>query len=147
PICWLLRKDMRENIEFITDQKVLSLGVDKQSYQYSLLNINTISNQPVLGNHFNFKNLKKRIMMMNKKRTSKMHLSKYEFIIPAVVIGSLIFGITKATENKSIAAAISENSTINLMGNEQDVVSNENHPSNNEQYTSKERKTAVAPKQ
>jgi len=48
PICWLLRKNIRENIEFITDQKVLSLGVDKQSYQYSLLNIsNFIESNPI----------------------------------------------------------------------------------------------------
>src|SRR5690606_5571248 len=39
PISWSLRKCVRENIEFITDHKVISLGVDKRSYQYSLLNI------------------------------------------------------------------------------------------------------------
>jgi len=122
PFCWLLRKDMRENIEFITDQKVLSFGVDKQSYQYSLLNINSLPNHAVLGNHFNFKNLKKRIWMMNKKRTSNMHLSKYVFIIPAVIIGSLVFGITKATENKNISDVIAENLTVNPT----DKVSNEN---------------------
>jgi len=108
PICWLLRKDIRENIEFITDQKVLSLGVDKQSYQYSLLNISTLSSQPILGNHFNLKNLKKRIMMMNKKQSPNTHLSKYVFILPAVVIGSLIFGLSNASESKFDQNKISE---------------------------------------
>jgi len=108
PICWLLRKDVRENIEFITDQKVLSSGIDKQSYQYSLLNISTLSNQPILGNHFNLKNLKKRIMMMNKKQSSNTHLSKYVFILPAVVIGSLIFGLSNASEGKFDPTEVSE---------------------------------------
>ena len=95
PFCWLIRRAIQENIEFITDQRVLSLGIDKNSYQYSLLQISTLSPPSYLGNHFNFKNLKKRIIMMNKKRSSKMHLGKYAFIIPAVVLASLILGVSK----------------------------------------------------
>src|SRR5690606_25501400 len=38
PVCWLLRKSVGENIEFITDKMVLSSGINKQHYQYSLLN-------------------------------------------------------------------------------------------------------------
>lgn len=102
PIIWLLRRDVRENIEFITDQKVLALGINKQKYQYSLLTISTLPMQPALGSHYNFNNLKKRIMMMNKKQSSNTHLSKYVFILPAVMISSLIFGISKATESKDI---------------------------------------------
>lgn len=120
PICWLLIRDLKENIEFITDQEVLSLGVDKQSYQYSLLNISNTSNQPALGNHFNFKNLKKRIIMMNKKRTSRIHLSKYAFILPAVVVGSLIFGISKAREHNNDQTIIDKILDINTFDAKQD---------------------------
>ncbi|MEX2591432.1 MAG: M56 family metallopeptidase [Anditalea sp.] len=101
PICWLTGQAVRENIEFITDQKVLSSGTDKQGYQFSLLHIAISSTQPVLGNHFNIKNLKKRIIMMNKKQTSKMHFGKYVFILSAVVFGSLIFGVSKAYESSN----------------------------------------------
>lgn len=101
PICWLIRRDVRENIEFITDQKVLSLGLDKQSYQYSLLNISTQAKSQYMGNHFNFKNLKKRIIMMNKRKSSNTHLSKYVFILPAVIICCIVFGFNKATEHKT----------------------------------------------
>jgi len=102
PFCWLLRSAVRENIEFITDRKVLASGVDRKSYQYSLLNISTLSNQPVMGNHFNLKNLKTRIMMMNKKRSSTAHLSKYALILPIVVAGSLVFGLSHAGESESL---------------------------------------------
>src|SRR5690606_3157990 len=98
PFCWLIRRAIQENIEFITDQKVLSLGIDKKSYQYSLLQISTLSPPSHLGNHFNFKNLKKRIIMMNKKQSSKMHLGKYVFILPAVILGSLILGVFQRSE-------------------------------------------------
>ena len=99
PICWFIRQSIHENIEFITDQKVLSTGINKQSYQYSLLNISSLPTEPALGNHFNIKNLKKRIKMMNKNQTSNSHLSKYVFILPIVIIGSLIFSITNAKES------------------------------------------------
>lgn len=102
PICWLTGQAVKENIEFITDQKVLSSGIDKKSYQFSLLNIAISSTQPVLGNHFNIKNLKKRIIMMNKKQTSKMRLGTYVLIVPAVVFGSLIFGVSQAYESREI---------------------------------------------
>lgn len=98
PICWLIRQAIHENLEFITDQKVLSTGIDKQNYQYSLLNISTLPTSPVLGNHFNIKNLKKRIRMMNKNQTSNSHLSKYVFILPIAIIGSLIFSVSNAKE-------------------------------------------------
>src|SRR5690606_11505094 len=60
----------------------------------------TLSMQPVLGNHFNLRNLKKRIMMMNKKRSSNVQLSKYAFILPVVLAGSLIFGLSHAGQEE-----------------------------------------------
>lgn len=102
PFCWLLRNAVRENIEFITDRRVLDSGIDRKNYQYSLLNISTLSNQPVLGNHFNLKNLKKRIMMMNKKQSSTVQLSKYAFILPVVLVGSMIFGLSHAGQKEPL---------------------------------------------
>lgn len=99
PFCWMLRKAVEENIEFITDQKVLASGIDKKSYQYSLVQISTSTHLSEMGNHFNFKNLKKRIIMMNKKQSSKMQLGKYLLILPAVIVGSLIFGVSDARDN------------------------------------------------
>src|SRR5690606_801423 len=143
PVCWLFRRDIRENIEFITDQKVLSLGVDKQSYQYSLLNISTIPKQAVLGNYFNLRNLKKRIMMMNKKQTPKTHLSKYIFIVPVVIICSLIFGITKAKENKAFSSVISEALNIDPVSIKQEVANTEQGLASTEQYTSIKEKAKI----
>lgn len=48
---------------------------------------------------------------MNKNQSSNTHLSKYVFILPAVVIASLIFGISKASENKTIQNILSETLT------------------------------------
>lgn len=115
PICWFIRKAIHENVEFITDQKVLATGIDKQNYQYSLLNISVLPASPALGNHFNIKSLKKRIRMMNKKETSNRHLSKYIFILPMAIIGSLIFSLSNA-EEAIIPSSLSKNN-IYVEGN------------------------------
>lgn len=35
PFAWLMRKAVRQNLEFMTDQQVLERGADRQMYQYS----------------------------------------------------------------------------------------------------------------
>jgi hypothetical protein len=102
PACWLMRRSIRENLEFLTDQEVLQKGVDKKSYQYSLLHLAVPMQQPGLGNHFNLKNLKKRIIMMNKKRTPHKHLAKYLFILPAIALSLLIINTSEANEIKNV---------------------------------------------
>ncbi len=37
PFAWLIKKVIRQNLEFIADQKVLQNGLDKKQYQYLLL--------------------------------------------------------------------------------------------------------------
>ncbi len=39
PGVWLMKKAVRENIEFITDRKILNNGADTKQYQYSLVNV------------------------------------------------------------------------------------------------------------
>jgi BlaR1 peptidase M56 len=81
PFCWLIRWSIRQNLEFIADQQVLEKGVDKKGYQYHLL---TVLGEPRyrLANNFNFSSLKKRIVMMNKIRSARLHLLKFLFVLP-----------------------------------------------------------------
>ncbi|MEN5056252.1 TonB-dependent receptor plug domain-containing protein [Sphingobacterium kitahiroshimense] len=96
PFVWLMRKAIRENLEFLTDQQVLNNGVDRQTYQYSLLRVNTSGGSATLGNQFSFKTLKRRIMMMNKKRSAKIQLGKYAFMLPIFVLTAGAFTLNKA---------------------------------------------------
>lgn len=96
PMVWMMRYSIQENLEFITDRKVLNSGVNKQSYQYSLLNLVTSDNSGGLVNNFNLKHLKNRIRMMNKSRSSYIHLGKYVLTIPLVVGFALVFTLSKA---------------------------------------------------
>ncbi len=90
PFAWLLRQAIRQNLEFIADNKVLQNGINKKEYQYLLLKVIGISHFSI-ATKFNFSSLKKRIAMMNKMKSGKVHLIKFLFIVPLVAILLLAF--------------------------------------------------------
>lgn len=99
PLVFLMRKAIHQNLEFLTDQQVLDLGIDRQTYQYNLLHVNRTGLATPITNKFNFKMLKQRIMMMNKKRSSKLELSKYAMLIPVLILASAAFTVNKVEAN------------------------------------------------
>jgi bla regulator protein BlaR1 len=121
PGVWLMKKAVRENIEFITDQKILRKGMDSKQYQYSLVNVCLATSPNTIVNHFNISTIKKRIIMMNAKRSSGYNLTRYVFLVPAVVALLLVFSFSKAEVAKkslhtfkSIAAAIGNVTLVNI---------------------------------
>ena len=90
PFAWLLRHSVKQNLEFIADDKVVQNGFDKKEYQYLLLKVMG-NKQLAFTNHFNFSNLKKRIAMMNTLKTAKVHLIKFLFLLPVVAVLLLSF--------------------------------------------------------
>ncbi|MGN8055234.1 M56 family metallopeptidase [Pedobacter sp. 22163] len=103
PGVWLMKKAVRENIEFITDAKILKKGIDKKAYQYSLLDVGTLQPSVAIVNNFNLSDLKKRIKMMNMKRSSKVNLTRYLFVLPILLCVTLAFTIDKKEVKKSLA--------------------------------------------
>jgi hypothetical protein len=96
PFSWLIRYSIRQNLEFIADRQVLDNGVDKKGYQYHLLKVVGESrvggeSRYRLANSFNFSSLKKRIVMMNKMRSARLHLLKLLFLVPLVAVLLLAF--------------------------------------------------------
>jgi TonB-dependent SusC/RagA subfamily outer membrane receptor len=83
PFVWLIRYSIRQNLEFIADEKVLQNGVEKKGYQYHLLKV---IGEPRyrLANNFNFSSLKKRIAMMNSMKSARLQLIKFLFILPMI---------------------------------------------------------------
>lgn len=90
PFAWLLRHAIRQNLEFIADHQVLQHGVDKKQYQYLLLKVMGASPYS-MGVPFNLNSLKKRINMMNQMRSTKVHLLKFLFILPLLLVLLLSF--------------------------------------------------------
>jgi len=90
PFAWLIRKSIRQNLEFIADSKVLENGMDKKQYQYLLLKV-IGNNHFSIASNFNFSSLKKRIAMMNKMKTARVHILRFFFILPLIAIAVLAF--------------------------------------------------------
>jgi BlaR1 peptidase M56 len=90
PFAWLLRNCIRQNLEFIADQKVLENGIDRKEYQYLLLKV-IGNNQFSIASKFNFSSLKKRIAMMNRMKTAKVHILKFLFVLPLAGILMVAF--------------------------------------------------------
>jgi TonB family protein len=82
PFVWLLNRCLRENLEFLADRDVLHKGFDPKSYQYHLLRLTYQATPVRMANHFNVSELKNRIVMMNKKKTSLAGLAKYTLSLP-----------------------------------------------------------------
>ena len=91
PFVWLLKREVRHNLEYLADDTVLESGYDSRSYQYHLLGLaHTNKSATSLSNSFNMLHLKNRISMMNKKRSHGIGRAKYLIFIP-IVGGLLIF--------------------------------------------------------
>jgi len=99
PFSWLLRQQLRQNLEFIADNRVLQSGIDKKTYQYLLLQVNGLPAFP-LANQFNFSPLKKRIVMMNKMPNARPHLIKFLLLLPLVAV--LLFAFRGKEKNTGL---------------------------------------------
>ncbi|MFT3949273.1 MAG: TonB-dependent receptor plug domain-containing protein [Agriterribacter sp.] len=90
PVVWLIRHNVRQNLEFLADDKVLQNGLDKKTYQYLLLKV--IGNQQfAFTNHFNFSSLKKRIAMMNSIKSARLSIMRFLFLLPVIAVLLLSF--------------------------------------------------------
>ena len=106
PFVWLIRQSIRQNLEFIADHQVLKTGLDRKQYQYLLLKV-VGAPAFAIASQFNFSSLKKRIAMMNKMRSAKVHLIKFLFILPLVTVLLLAF---RSVAIKKAVALTPENS-------------------------------------
>lgn len=86
PFAWLLKREVRLNLEFLADRKVMEAGFATKSYQYHLLGL-AYNHKYGLSNNFNFSHLKQRIIMMNKKKSNDAgHIKYVLFVLPAFAL-------------------------------------------------------------
>lgn len=99
PFAWLLKREVRLNLEFLADRKVMEAGFATKSYQYHLLGL-AYNHKYGLSNNFNFSHLKQRIIMMNKKKSNAAWHIKYAlFVLPAFAL--LVAGNISCSQDAS----------------------------------------------
>lgn len=107
PFVWLLKREVRLNLEYLADNNVLAGGTDSKKYQYNLLGLAYRKNVATISNNFNVLPLKKRIKMMNKKRTKRIAKVKYALYIPLAAALLVVSNIeTVARDIANVAKAM-----------------------------------------
>jgi hypothetical protein len=87
PFAWIYRKELETNLEFLTDDQLLRRQeVDKTSYQMSLLKVSAPHFPLSLTTNYNQSLLKKRVLMMNAKKSNLHTTWKYFFLAPLLII-------------------------------------------------------------
>ena len=85
PVAWLLNRAVRQNLEFLADEFVLSQGEDRRAYQYLLLKASG-TQVPPLVNSFTFSPLRNRIAMMNRNHSSKRQTARFIVALPLLLV-------------------------------------------------------------
>ena len=93
PFIWLMKREVRGNLEYMADRRVLETGHDSKSYQYHLLGLAHHKAAANLSNSFNVLPLKKRIKMMNKRRTKEIGRTKYLMFLPLAALLMIVSNI------------------------------------------------------
>ncbi len=108
PFAWLYRKEIENNLEFLTDDSVINNHkVEPQSYQLSLVKVAAPNLSMRITTNYNQSLLKRRIMMMNAKKSNLHNIWKYCMLLPFLVLLLCIF-------NKPIQSIAKEIPKINI---------------------------------
>lgn len=110
PFVWLLKREIRHNLEYLADHTVIHSGYDSRAYQFHLLGLAHSRSTAGLYNNFNMLDIKNRIIMMNRKRSTKAGVTKYLIFVPLTALLMLY-------SNIEAVARITNNITADLATN------------------------------
>lgn len=102
PFAWLYRKALESNLEFLADDSVLhDYHVEREGYQLSLLKVAVPNQSMNITTNYNQSLLKKRIVMMNAKKSNVHTMWKYFVLLPLMAI--VLSGLNKPVAMSSTA--------------------------------------------
>jgi len=128
PFAWVYRREMESNLEFLTDDELMQHNrVEKQSYQLSLMKVSAPHFPLSLTTNYNQSILKKRIAMMNSKRSNLHTAWKYFFLVPVLAFLACLLNEPVA---KGQTSNVKSEKSENLNKNEK----NRNHGMQSEGY-------------
>jgi BlaR1 peptidase M56 len=97
PFAWIYRRTIENNLEFLTDDQLMQQKkVEKTSYQLSLLKVSAPHFPLSLTTNYNQSILKKRIAMMNTKKSNLHTAWKYFFLLPLLVLFACLLNEPRA---------------------------------------------------
>ena len=113
PFSWLLKGEIRLNLEYLADNQVAKTMEDSKQYQYHLLGLAHTNSKTGLYNNFNVSQIKSRIIMMNKKRTRTAGRIKYALFAPLAAALLLASNIScTSTETQEANTEVMESRAV-----------------------------------
>ena len=82
PLIWLYRKEVRQNLEYIADNKTQENSNSEIEYQRLLLKTSVANHNVSLSNNFYNSSIKERIVMLKKTRSKTKNQLRYLLILP-----------------------------------------------------------------
>ena len=120
PFAWLYRGELENNLEFLTDEAVLDDNtVERSSYQMSLLKVSAPHLALSVTTNYNQSLLKKRIVMMNAKRSNIHTMWKYFILVP--LMGGLACALNQTVAYSQTTAKTHNAKTHNVVHHERNM--------------------------
>lgn len=91
PFVWLLERDLKAVHEFEADESVINLGIDAKKYQLLLVTKAVGNRLQPFANNLRRGSLKKRIIMMYRKKSSRPTMLKALFVVPVTALALCAF--------------------------------------------------------
>ncbi|WP_298766856.1 M56 family metallopeptidase [uncultured Polaribacter sp.] len=128
PFIWLYAKTVKENLEFIADEKAIKNTNCKKNYQYTLLKTSIKNKQLAISNNFYKSPIKKRIVMLQKTKSKKINQLKYALVIPVFALFLMNFNTEKVYIEKDsikkgeiIEIVFNKNTTLDKLKNQSKI--------------------------
>lgn len=102
PFIWFYKDSVEHNLEFIADHGALKSGRDRIGYQNLMLKNTVGAAHPHFSNSFYNSIIKKRIVMLNKKKSQKNKLWKYGIALPLLIGFIFSFQTTTVAQVKVV---------------------------------------------
>ncbi|MEA3450528.1 MAG: M56 family metallopeptidase [Bacteroidota bacterium] len=107
PAFWLLKRDISNIHEYIVDQEITKTKSERSSYIQLLLN-QTIGKNLNLTNSFNKSLTLKRLSMMKKQSSKKVHSFKILVVIPILMLLMFSISVTNGCQSSKIKNEVSQ---------------------------------------
>jgi hypothetical protein len=121
PLVYRMDRDLKEIHEFQADEQTLNSGIDATKYQLLIIQKCVGPQRFALANSFNNCQIKKRINMMNKSKTSKAWRWKVATFLPLLALLLMAFGKRgeNVPEKINLTEKIIAHPSVNQKQNEQ----------------------------
>ncbi|MDO4211793.1 MAG: M56 family metallopeptidase [Bacteroidales bacterium] len=91
PFVWLLDRDLKAVHEYEADESVINFGIDAKQYQQLLVTKAVGNRLQPFANNLRRGSLKKRIIMMYRKKSSRPTMLKALFVVPVTALALCAF--------------------------------------------------------